>query len=1502
MALSLAACGSSDDDTAATDTTTATTVDTTTTTPVVPVVPTAVSKAFTTTLDSLEGGAGDDNFNGVYYADGGTGTTAFPGDSASGGAGTDTLNISVAGLSTVVQNINAIRTTGVEKVLVTNFDTNADDTEDTTVDTSLMSGLTSAGLNASGATGDTIFSNMTGVIDASMANGSGDLTMTYVASAVAGAADTQALAVSNVSAGTFTANGAETIAITTSVVKSTLTDVASTTMTKLTVAGDQALTLSTALTTKTIDASASTGGVTLTLGANAAHVVTGGSGADTIDAAATLSNADTISGGAGSDTIKLSAAGTINQGTAAAKGELYNVSGFETIDFASTNDVATLSLKATTGVESVDLGANTKTVTVTTNPGTTTETVSFVLNGTTYTTAAIGANTTAAVATKVSAAIDALAGFSSTVASNVVTFTPVTGEALEIGTFAESSSTTSTYTVAAYSDVTVSNIGSQTLNILSADAVTASLADASGTADALTVNLSTLATDSTFAKSVGTITANNIETINMDSSGMGNGKATTVAALTGNSIGTLNITGDSDVTFTAFTSSTKLANIDASASTGDISLAAAPVAAAVGGSTIKTGGGNDTITMGATLTAADVIDAGGNNIPLNGTLLGSDTVTATGNIGTVTAASGLQIANAELIDIATGGAAATYIDMAKVTGTSTTSFSSTSGTVKLTNLGAHHTVGAAIAAGEFVGTLNLALADATGTADSVTIDYGTGADTASTVALTVAAAVETVNIKATTEAAGADTFTVTNTNNAAKNIVLTKGHTADTMALGTLNAATTNVDASALASNLEVTTAAAGAVTVSANGAATGANTIVTGAGNDTVTLAGLTAAQISVLTGNGGTGDTLNMSITNAATDFTSVTGFETVNLTVGANTQAGFNDGTKDDGLNLATVVNILGGDSLSTFTLSTGVLDDDAAGTTMTFDASTFGGTTSLAVASDAFDAELNIKGGVSTSDSVSIVVAGTDNKVASMSGIETLTINSTNADAGGATTNVTNATGLVTIDAKFAGGGTAELLTVNGIAAGTKIKTTMTETGDNLVLGLASATGTSDTITLEVTDNGVNLDVLNLDAAGVETLALTMKDTAHSGTIDVAGLTATGTTGTSTITVTGASATIFNGINATTDTIDASTATGAQTILAAQRTADAKTIKGGTAGDTFAMEGTGDVLEGNLGTDSLIVDYTAVMGGIAVDLSSTTDQVTTMESSANAAVQSGFENVDLRAYDNFGSTVTGSAVANTITGTAGNDNISAGKGNDTIQVAVATHADTDIMNGGAGTDALTILAAGTTTLATDANLINVETINLANGTNALVINAQSDGFTINGGTGADTITGSTGADTFVVVNDSSVDNIIFLDSTPAAIDSLTNFTTAEDIIKLTKTSNFVLDTTDADVADTNEYVEIATAAGNLAGSLNTANDVIVLTNATGFAGTAEVLTSIDGVAANDVMVVFFNSQTSLVTLAYDNNNNDATEAVIIATFSDIAASGIAAGFGNADFVTI
>ena len=119
MALSLAACGGSSQrhDTCSRHPV----VDT----PVVdtPVVDAAKAIAFTANLDTLEGGSGDDTFSGVYYADGGTGTTAFPGDSVDGGAGTDTLVFPQPVTETADQAINAISTTGVEKVFVSNYAT-----------------------------------------------------------------------------------------------------------------------------------------------------------------------------------------------------------------------------------------------------------------------------------------------------------------------------------------------------------------------------------------------------------------------------------------------------------------------------------------------------------------------------------------------------------------------------------------------------------------------------------------------------------------------------------------------------------------------------------------------------------------------------------------------------------------------------------------------------------------------------------------------------------------------------------------------------------------------------------------------------------------------------------------------------------------------------------------------------------------------------------------------------------------------------------------------------------------------------------------------------------------------------------------------------------------------------------------------------------------------------------------------------------------------------------
>jgi hypothetical protein len=247
------------------------------------------------------------------------------------------------------------------------------------------------------------------------------------------------------------------------------------------------------------------------------------------------------------------------------------------------------------------------------------------------------------------------------------------------------------------------------------------------------------------------------------------------------------------------------------------------------------------------------------------------------------------------------------------------------------------------------------------------------------------------------------------------------------------------------------------------------------------------------------------------------------------------------------------------------------------------------------------------------------------------------------------------------------------------------TTVTETADQLTVNLASATGSSDALALEITAVTAANDVLNLDAAGVETLTLSAKNTTNSLTLDVAGVTATSgsTVG---ITSSGGGALVFNAINTGTNSIDASTMTGAITVDAAQRGNGAMTIKGGTGGDTIEMENAADVLSGGLGTDSLNITHTGILGGIAVDLTAT-DQVTTFDTVANSAAQSGFENVDVSGYTNFGASITGTTGANTIIGTASIDSITGGLG-------------ADVITGGGGADI--IVLTETTSSADEVNI--------------------------------------------------------------------------------------------------------------------------------------------------------------------------------------------------------
>jgi len=296
------------------------------------------TQTLTTSADggaNFTGGAGADTFNAVIGTDGlvANGTTFNPGDNLNGGAGADTLAISVSGTHGGDLTVAAVTLAGIETITVSDFQTA--DGSNTIIDLSIASGVTTIAKTSSSASGDTFFTGVQAIVAAKMQNGAGDLGITYAAAAVAGTADTQALELSAVTAGTFTVTGVETLAITsagsTANVLTGITTAAG--LTKYTVAGTQNVTLGTlAAAVVTVDASASTAGIIATAGQAVDYVITGGGGNDVLTVTAgNVTAADTITGGNGTDTIRLGA--NVTAADAA------NITGFEVLE-VTTNAAA----------------------------------------------------------------------------------------------------------------------------------------------------------------------------------------------------------------------------------------------------------------------------------------------------------------------------------------------------------------------------------------------------------------------------------------------------------------------------------------------------------------------------------------------------------------------------------------------------------------------------------------------------------------------------------------------------------------------------------------------------------------------------------------------------------------------------------------------------------------------------------------------------------------------------------------------------------------------------------------------------------------------------------------------------------------------------------------------------------------------------------------------------------------------------------------------------------
>ena len=843
-------------------------------------------------------------------------------------------------------------------------------------------------------------------------------------------------------------------------------------------------------------------------------------------------------------------------------------------------------------------------------------------------------------------------------------------------------------------DITINNIAAaQKVKIgsnldLDSGKVVLVLADATGTADSLSVT-----TDGKNATATATfegITADNIETVSVDLAST-HADNTTVAG------GALNFAAATSVTLTGskITSATVIAKtgatIDASGVTGTLTLTADDDKAyTIKGSATKA----TAFVTGSNLNNADTVVGGS---------AATDSLTAT--VTSLTATTGkLAVTGVETLSLTNTGTA--VVDASGVVGATNIALigAGTSTTLSKLTAGTKVTLGDGAGDVTFTGAVTIALADATGSADSLTIDLN-GGGTRGTSTLTTAG-IETIVLNgdtSTTANVAYEAQTVTMTASDASTINITGGHaTPAKITLGTLNAATTTINASTFTGGVVATAAANTPMTV--NVRVSTDNDITLGTGNDNVTvgtaalMAGGAIAAAGEIDGGAGT-DTLTVYAKNSA-DLGLADNFEIVNVIVDAAANATIDLGGTGQGADDAATITVTGGAAGKTLALTEIVSDIGAR----TIDASGVASTTTLTLGDNVLvQAGLSdaivLKGGSATADVLAYTASNDDSGEVTISGFETIQV--TNGDSA-STLNLKNVIGANSIVAVGAGQLTiSNFSNTQKIALGTYVGSTATAfsdgTGDTLSVSRA-ANGTADILNLDlnttavftVTDNQAETVNLTLvDTAGNDDHSLTLSSTTAT-TVNVTG---TGTAEDLTLTAAGALLTTVNG----------SALVGNFTYDVSGRAAQAMTITAGTGNDTIGMTFAADVLDGGTkasDNDTLNISFSGTGGALIVDLSSSTDQVQMLNGLANAAVQKNFESVNASAYvqtNSVGADITGSTGANTIVGTAyadtirsngGGDTVTGGAGNDTI--VLGTGADSVIFAATAaanGNDAIT-----------------------------------------------------------------------------------------------------------------------------------------------------------------------------------------------------------------------
>lgn len=795
------------------------------------------------TADSLTGGAGNDVFVANVVADNSSGTTLGAGDILTGGDGTDTLQVSVSGAATGAVSVTAVTLSGIENIVVDNFETS---NNDNTFDLSLATGVTSIALRSSVATGDTAFTGVRALAAASMSNGSGDLSITYTSDVAT--SSTQTLALSGVTGGTFTATRAGTLAITSNGTSTNTVTVGGTAQSTVTATGTAGLTLGTVPSGVTkLDASALTGALSATFDVGTPDItVTGGAGNDviTISNASSIGTKDSLNGGAGTNTLAIAT----NLSTDAKT----QVSNFQTLRLTATG---TYDVDRLVGATSYDIRGS---------AGSTT--LQGLVSGASV---RVGADVGAANATTLTVT-NATAVSSTADVLNISLQNGTSNTSLNAGTIAAagvetinltSSSGTGTNTVAAFTGSTgltkLTATGSSALTLTSTGALAISTIDASAMTGGLTIT-----TNASTASGVMTVTG-----------GSGNDN------LAGRSGRDSIVSGAGNDTITGGGGNDFLSGGDGN---DDITGGA-------NDDTIVGGAGNDTVTSGA---GTDSVDAGEgddtvtisttNDFASTDTIIGgagNDTLNFT-QAGTVDLTAPLLLSNVsgfEVINLGAGGAQTLTINDAVITNNTVTITSSTAQAHTITATGvlsSNSTVNFTDTAGGDQtysvgnGKDNVSLGAGADTVTISTVGYLTSNDSlaggagADTLFFTDAAGLSHLNMTtaghALTNATGFETISINSTNNAAGDYRFTLS---DAFVAGNANSTTsqftvsrdsldtggtTRVDGSAVSSSYKLILTGAGGADTLVGGA--GDDTITGGGGNDTITLG--TGSDVFVVTG----------------------------------------------------------------------------------------------------------------------------------------------------------------------------------------------------------------------------------------------------------------------------------------------------------------------------------------------------------------------------------------------------------------------------------------------------------------------------------------------------------------------------------------------------------------------------------------------------------------------------------------------------------------------------